>query len=57
MSAQGGSSNTITGYFTGDFVGQPLSIGECTAQQQAAGTCGQITNNSPFDNNDVRLTD
>jgi hypothetical protein len=57
VSAQGGSSKTITGYFTGDFVGQPLTVGECTAQQQQAGTCGEITNNSPFANNDVRLTD
>jgi Flp pilus assembly protein TadG len=57
VSAEGGSSKTITGYFTGDFVGQPLSIGECTAAQQAAGTCGVIPPNSPFDNYDVRLTD
>jgi Flp pilus assembly protein TadG len=57
VSAQGGSSKTITGYFTGNFVGQPLSIGECTPAQQAAGTCGVIPPNSPFDNYDVRLTD
>jgi hypothetical protein len=57
VSAQGGSSKTITGYFTGNFVGQPLSIGECTPAQQAAGTCGLIPPISPFDNYDVRLTD
>lgn len=42
ISAEGGSSKTITGYFTSDFVTQPLTIGECTAAEQAAGTCGVI---------------
>lgn len=56
ISAAGGSSKTITGYFTGDFQGKPLSVGACTAAQQAAGTCGVITSSGPFDNLFVRLT-
>jgi Flp pilus assembly protein TadG len=47
ISASGGSNKTITGYFLDDFVSEPLSVGSCTAAQQAAGTCGQI-NPSPF---------
>lgn len=42
VSADGGSSKTITGYFTSDFKSKPLTVGECTAQQQANGQCGVI---------------
>jgi hypothetical protein len=57
VSASGGSDKTITGYFLGDFISKPLSVGECTAAQQAAGTCGVIDDNSPFDNYNVRLSE
>jgi Flp pilus assembly protein TadG len=55
ISAAGGSSKTITGYFLTDFVSQPLSVGACTAAQQAAGSCGVISS-SPFGAYVVRLT-
>ena len=55
--AAGASDKTITGYFLGDFISKPLSVGECTAAQQAAGTCGVIDANSPFDNYYVRLSE
>jgi hypothetical protein len=42
ISASGGSDKTITGYFLGNFIRQPLSVGACTAAMQAAGTCGRI---------------
>jgi Flp pilus assembly protein TadG len=42
ISAQGGSAKDITGYFTGDFRSKPLTVGECTAQQQANGQCGVV---------------
>ncbi len=51
---QGGKK--IRGYFTGNFVRQPLTVGECTPAQQAAGTCGVIAAN-PFGAYVVRLTD
>ena len=51
---QGGKK--IRGYFASDFVRQPLSVGECTPAQQAAGTCGVIAA-SPFGAYVVRLTD
>ena len=57
VSASGGSDKTITGYFLGDFISKPLSVGECTAAQQAAGTCGVIDANSPFDSYYVRLSE
>lgn len=57
VSASGGSDKTITGYFLSDFISKPLSVGECTAAQQAAGTCGVIDANSPFDNYYVRLSE
>ncbi len=57
ISASGGSDKGIRGYFTGNFVGSPLSIGECTAQLLAAGTCGVVTAHSPFLNYVVRLSD
>ncbi|MEX1171414.1 MAG: pilus assembly protein TadG-related protein [Chloroflexota bacterium] len=56
VSASGGSNKTITGYMADDFVSQPLSVGQCTTAQQAAGTCGVI-GNSPFDAFVVRLSD
>ena len=54
-SASGGSDKTITGYFLSDFVSLPLTVGECTAAQQAAGSCGVISQ-SPFGAYVVRLT-
>jgi Flp pilus assembly protein TadG len=42
ISASGGSDKTITGYFLTNFIRQPLTVGECTAAMQAAGTCGRI---------------
>jgi Flp pilus assembly protein TadG len=54
--AQGGSSKTISGYFLSDFKKKPLTVGECTPQQQAAGTCGLI-DVSAFGAYIVRLTD
>ncbi len=57
ISAQGGSDKTITGYFLpSGFVGKPLSIGECTAAQAAAGTCGEVPV-SVFGQYLVRLSD
>jgi Flp pilus assembly protein TadG len=55
VSASGGSDKTITGYFLSDFISQPLSVGSCTAAQQAAGTCGRIDDN-PFGAYFVRLS-
>ncbi len=57
IEADGGAHKAIHGYFTGNFVGSPLSIGECTAQLAAAGTCGVVTAHSPFLNYVVRLSD
>jgi hypothetical protein len=57
ISASGGSAKEITGYFLGDFISQPLTVGACTAAQQAAGTCGLINPNSPFNNFFVRLSE
>ena len=54
-SASGGSDKTITGYFLSDFVSLPLTIGECTPAQLAAGSCGLIPS-SPFGGYVVRLT-
>ncbi len=56
ISASGGSNKTITGYFLDDFVSEPLSVGSCTASQQAAGTCGVI-GSSPFGAYVVKLID
>lgn len=53
--AAGGSTKQIYGYFLDSFVRQPLSVGECTSAQQAAGTCGQIAP-SQFGAIVVRLT-
>jgi Flp pilus assembly protein TadG len=57
VSASGGSQKTITGYFKSDFKTQPLTVGECTVAQQAAGQCGLIEYDSPFDRLVVRLSD
>jgi len=54
ISAAGGSTKAINGYFTGDFKRQPLTVGACTDAQLAAGQCGDI-HDSPFDNKVVRL--
>lgn len=54
--AAGGSTKQIYGYFIPDFVRQPLSVGACTAAQQAAGSCGVI-GQSEFGAYLVRLTD
>jgi Flp pilus assembly protein TadG len=56
VSASGGSDKTITGYFLDDFISQPLTVGECTAAQQAAGTCGVI-DDTPLDSYFVRLSE
>jgi hypothetical protein len=56
ISAQGGSAKDITGYFTSDFHQKPLTVGECTAQQQANGQCGEIVE-SVFGAYLVRLTE
>jgi Flp pilus assembly protein TadG len=56
VSASGGSDKTITGYFLGDFISKPLTVGECTPAQQAAGTCGVIAV-SPFGATFVRLSE
>lgn len=56
ISATGGSQKNITGYFLSNFRSSPLTVGECTPTQQAAGTCGIITT-SPFGAYVVRLTD
>jgi hypothetical protein len=56
VSAAGGSSKTITGYFLSNFIQQPLTVGECTSQMQAAGACGDIPTNLPFGQYFVRLS-
>jgi Flp pilus assembly protein TadG len=55
ISAQGGSSKTITGYFKSDFQAFPLTVGECTPAQQQAGQCGLIETGGPFESVIVRL--
>jgi Flp pilus assembly protein TadG len=56
IEAEGGSTKAVRGYFTDNFIGSPLAIGDCTPDLEAAGTCGIITANSPFVNYVVRLT-
>jgi hypothetical protein len=56
MSASGGSSKTITGYFSSDFRRQPMTVGECTPAEQAAGQCTGAIQTSPFGAYVVRLT-
>ncbi len=57
VSASGGSDKVINGYFLENFRTSPLTVGECTPTQEAAGTCGMIITTSPFDNYTVRLSD
>jgi len=57
ISASGGSDKIITGYFLENFRTKPLTVGECTPDQEAAGTCGLIITSSPFDNYTVKLFD
>lgn len=57
VSASGGSDKVINGYFLENFRTSPLTVGECTPEQEAAGTCGTIITTSPFDNYTVRLSD
>jgi hypothetical protein len=56
ISANGGNDKVIRGYFLENFRKFPLTVGECTPEQQAAGTCGVITT-SPLGGYVVRLTD
>jgi hypothetical protein len=56
-SASGGSDKIITGYFLENFRSAPLTVGECTPAQAAAGTCGLIVDTSDLDTYHVRLTD
>ncbi len=57
ISATGASSKVIRGYFLENFRTKPLTVGECTPAEEAAGTCGLIVTGSPFDNYVVKLTD
>lgn len=57
ISADGGSDKHITGYFLSNFINLPLTVGECTAAQQAAGTCGLIDQDNPFGAYLVRLSE
>jgi len=57
ISASGGTDKVINGYFLESFRTMPLTVGECTPEQEAAGTCGTIITSSPLDNTDVRLRD
>jgi hypothetical protein len=54
ISASGGSTKNIRGYFANDFTASPLSVGECPANPTTP--CGVITAGS-FDNLIVRLDD
>ncbi len=56
VSAQGGSSKTISGYFISDFKRQPMTVGECTPAEQAAGQCTGAIEPSAFGAYIVRLT-
>jgi Flp pilus assembly protein TadG len=57
VSASGGSNKDIVGYFLPDgFQRYPLTVGECTAQQQANNQCGLIDVNY-FGAYVVRLVD
>ena len=57
ISATNGSGKIITGYFLENFRTKPLTVGECTPEQELAGTCGMIVTTSPFDNYTVKLND
>jgi Flp pilus assembly protein TadG len=56
VSAQGGSSKTITGYFLSDFVQSPLSVGECPHPPDPNPNCGLPGTTGSFNNWLVRLT-
>jgi hypothetical protein len=57
ISASGGSQKDIRGYFLPDgFQRSPLTVGECTAEQQANNQCGKIEFNA-FGAYAVRLVD
>jgi Flp pilus assembly protein TadG len=55
--ATGGSDKIITGYFLENFRSAPLTVGECTPTQAAAGTCGLIVDTSALDSYWVVLKD
>ena len=57
IGGSGGSDKWIEGYFLENFRTKPLTVGECTPELEAAGTCGTIVTTSPFDNYVVVLTD
>jgi Flp pilus assembly protein TadG len=57
ISASGGSDKVINGYFLENFRSSPLTVGECTPTQAAAGTCGLIVTTSDLDNYSVFLKD
>jgi len=54
VSAGGSSSKNIRGYFTGNFISAPMSVGACPVNPTTP--CGTITSGS-FDNLIVRLDD
>jgi Flp pilus assembly protein TadG len=56
-SASGGSDKFITGYFLENFRSAPLTVGDCTPAQIAAGECGAISVTSDLDNYHVVLKD
>jgi hypothetical protein len=56
-SASGGDDKVINGYFLENFRGAPLTVGECTPAQAAAGTCGVIVDTSALDTYHVVLKD
>jgi len=57
VSSSGGSDKVINGYFLENFRSAPLTVGECTPAQQAAGTCGVIIDNAAFDSYWIVLKD
>jgi Flp pilus assembly protein TadG len=57
ISATGGSDKVIRGYFLENFRSAPLTVGECTPAQQAAGTCGVIVDNAAFESYWIVLKD
>lgn len=56
LGASGGSNKTITGYFSSDFRRQPMTVGECTPAEQAAGQCIGAIETSAFGAYVVRLS-
>jgi len=51
------SAKVITGYFLENFRSAPLTVGECTPTQAAAGTCGLIIDDAALDDYWVTLKD